>query len=179
MAMSEWWDTGWRKLPSRRIDVAGRDKQFLNVQWAAPLQEIRESLQRSGWQPAPRLTFASGLRWLASTTPIEQLSLMPRTHNGRHASLTLRHDVDADHQLMIRLWPSGYVLDGQTPLWIGTVTPQRAGVLFRLLRYPISEDSYSVALAQLSTPEFATRDVRRSPASTPVRLLRETEGEWR
>lgn len=179
MAMSEWWETGWKRLPSRRIDVAGRDKQFLNLQWAAQLPIIRDSLQKSGWESPSRLTFANGLRWLASSTPIDQLPLMPRTHAGRHASLTLRHDLDADHQLMIRLWPSGYVLDGQTPLWIGTVTTQRGGEMFHLLRYPISEDSYSAALAQLSTPEFATRDVRRSPVSTPVRLLRETQGEWR
>lgn len=168
-----WWEHDWDKLPQRRIDLAGRDKQFLNLQWAGPLKAIRETLTSQGWNTYPRATFATGLRWLTTTGPIDQLPLMPRMHEGRYASLTLRRPTDEDdRQLTLRLWPSGYVLDQQDPLWIGTITTQRAGEFFRLLRYPVNEDRYSAALGYLETPGFESRDVHRTAGSPTVRLVR-------
>ncbi len=172
MAMLDWWDDGWRRLPTRRIDLAGRDKQMLNVQWAGQLPAIRRSLEDLGWEAPPRLGFATGLRWLATSGPIADVPLMPRMHAGHYAGLTMRHGQDDDRQLLVRLWPSGYVLDGVTPLWIGTVNGQRAGEFFRLLRYPVSGASYSPALATLTPHGFEIRDVHRSSASFPTRLLR-------
>jgi len=173
LPVAEWWDNGWRRLPTRRIDMAGRDKQLLNLQWAGALPAIRQSLIELGWEAPPRLGFATGLRWLATSGPITDLPLMPRMHAGHYAVLTLRHEEpDAEGQLLLRLWPSGYVLDEQTPLWIGTVNGQRAGQFFRLLRYPVSEENYTAALATLTPKGFEYRDVHRSSASFPTRLLR-------
>ena len=173
-ASGDWWNNGWRRLPARRIDVAGRDKQYLNLQWAGALPEIRHALDAAGWNsPAPP-TFANSLRWLASSGDIAHLPLMPRMHAGHYAVLTLRQDLDEGGQYLIRLWPSGYLLDEHTPLWIGTVTTQHAAEFFRLLRYPVSDDRYNAALAALAlAPEgFESRDARRSPGSFTVRLLR-------
>jgi membrane protein DedA with SNARE-associated domain len=173
ISQDSWWEHGWATLPQRRVDLAGRDKQFLNLQWAGQLPVIRRVLESQGWTLYSRLTFATGLRWLTATGPIDQLPLMPRMHEGRYASLTMRQPIaEDDRQLTIRLWPSGYVLDQRHPLWIGTITSQRAGEFFRLLRYPVNEDRYTASLAKLQTPGFESRDAHRAPGSLTVRLLR-------
>jgi undecaprenyl-diphosphatase len=171
-----WWTGAWKVLPVRRVDLAGRDKQFLNLQWAGSLPAVRQALYNAGWQDLEPLTLANGLRWLASTAPIAQLPLMPRMHEGHYSVLNLRHPLDDERQYLIRLWRSGHVLDQQTPLWIGSVTIQHAGEFFRVLRYPISEISYTAALASLDpTPQgFEARDLQRATGSFTTRLLRPT-----
>ena len=174
LAADSWWNSDWQKPPARRVDLAGRDKQFLNVQWAGALPAITKSLLDTGWSPLPPLTLPTALRWLATTGPIAQLPLMPRMHEGHYTVLTLRRDIDEEHQYVIRLWPSGYVLDQQAPLWIGSVTIQHASQFFRLLRYPVNDNRYTAALASLqpAPPGFEMRDAWRSPASFTTRLLR-------
>jgi len=50
--------TGWKQLPSRRIDVAGRDKQFLNLQWPRRCPSSGTH-SRTMAGSAPPLTFAT------------------------------------------------------------------------------------------------------------------------
>ena len=174
LAQQAWWDEGYQQLPARRQDLRGKDTQFLNLQWAGELDAITASLRSSGWEAPAELSGTSALRWLSPATPIAELPLLPRYHAGQHESLRLRRAAPdaANTQYLLRLWPSGYALDGRTPLWIGSVVLQQAQPVARLFRYPVNQNVYTRALDELpaAVPGFTQRRARR-PASTFDTLL--------
>ena len=170
----QWWTSGWNRLPGRRQDMAGRDRQYLNLQWAGELDAISASLQQRGWQTPAELSYATTLRWLAPDTDIAELPLLPRYHAGHHEALTLRKNLDAQNQYLLRLWPSSFLLDGRMPLWIGTLVTQQVRPVARLFRYPIDENIYTSALdaLELPLPGLETRQVQRAGTSYTTLLLR-------
>ncbi|HVT35418.1 MAG TPA: VTT domain-containing protein [Nevskiaceae bacterium] len=172
-----WWERDWLKLRARRQDVAGRDKQLLNLQWAGDLTAIRAAMLQQGWQDPEELSFATALRWLSLTSPIKDLPMLPRYHAGRHEVLRLRRDIDDDHQYSLRLWPSGHVLDNGQNVWTGTLIQQEVRVVFKIFRYPSNEDAYTPSLDALTLPlpGFETRRVMRQPAGFATLLLRPAE----
>lgn len=137
-----WWEDGWRELPASRIDVRGRSGRQFDLQWAAVEARVASELLAAGWQPLPPLRLTDTLRWLTQSTTIDQLPVLPQVHAGSHARLTLRRPIDGQRQYLIRLWDSGTrVLAGEqtVPVWLGTVTEQRARTFYRLFRYPVAE----------------------------------------
>lgn len=174
MASADWWLESWETLPGRRQDMTGRDKQILNLQWAGPLEQIESTLRERGWQPPQPLSLPNTLRWLVPDAPVSELPLLPRYHAGRHQALSLRMGRDDQHQYLLRLWPTPYLLDGEQPLWIGTLVEQEARPVARLFRYPINEDIYTAALdsLQLPLPGYETQQVWRTGLSFTTLLLR-------
>lgn len=173
MDADAWWQHGWMQLRARRQDVAGHDKQFLNVQWAGDLDTIRAALLASGWQSPPPLTLGNALHWLSSDTPIDELPLLPRYHEGQHQALRLRLSIDGEQQYSLLLWPARYRLDGETPLWTGTLARQRVREAFRVFRYPINEDSHDRALDAFVLPEgYDMRRIARHGQRPALLLLR-------
>ncbi|WP_370307086.1 VTT domain-containing protein [Sinimarinibacterium flocculans] len=133
------WATGlWQALPRSRIDVSGRDRQPLNLQWAAEPAAITQALAEQGWTRPPRLSGSTALRWLAAESTIAELPILPQVHAGHHPALSLRRVLDDDRAELLRLWPSGLQLDDGRPIWIGAVTALEARQRYRLLRYPVS-----------------------------------------
>lgn len=172
-----WWTQSWTELHARRLDMAGHDKQFLNLQWAGDLAQIRATLIASGWQESQPLDPVSALSWLSSETPIAELPLLPRYHAGEHEVLRLRRNGHhADHQFLLRLWPSGFVLSNGQPLWLGTLVQQEALPVFKVFRYPTNENIYTVALdsLQLPLPGYESRKTRRNGHTFTTLLLRPT-----
>lgn len=174
LSASGWWNERWVDLPSRRQDIARRDRQLLNLQWAGPLPQIKQTLEQAGWQRPAALTMGNALHWLTSESAIADLPVLPRLHDGHFAALTLRLPLDDRQQYLLRLWPSGHTLDGQQPLWIGSVVVQDARVVARIFRYPINTSIYTPALQKLplSLPGFEEKWVKRPGASFGILLLR-------
>lgn len=174
LASAQWWTADWEQLPGRRQDMAGRDKQYLNLQWAGDLAEIESLLLARGWELPQPLSVGNSLRWLSPEAEIGELPLLPRTHAGQHQVLTLRRGMDAQHQLLLRLWPSEFQLDGSAPLWIGTLVVQETRPVARLFRYPINGDIFTLALdaLELPLPGFEARRVQRDGATYTTLLLR-------
>jgi membrane protein DedA with SNARE-associated domain len=174
LAAQSWWLDEWESLPGRRLDMAGRDKQYLNIQWAGDLARIDTLLRARGWQPPQSLGLASTLLWLSPEARIGELPLLPRYHAGRHQVLSLRRDIDDGRQYLLRLWPTEYRLDSGAPLWIGTLVVQEARTVARLFRYPINCDLFTAALdaLELPLPGYDARSAQRSAASYVTLLLR-------
>ncbi len=166
ITMTQWQTELWQHLPHSRIDVAGRSKQTLQLQWAAPLDRIDAQLRSVGWQPLPTLNFGNSLRWLTAESPIADLPVLPQVHAGRHPALQLRLPIDDDHEYLLRLWPSGRQLEDGRALWLGSVLPLQARGLYRLIRYPAADPRLAPPsielLEQWLTPLDATVIERRS-----------------
>ena len=174
LELQRWWSSDWTLLRARRQDMAGHDRQYLNLQWAGRLDEIRAALLASGWSESPPAGLPEVLSWLSDDAPVGELPLLPRYHAGHQEVLRLRRVVDHDHQLLLRLWPSDYELDGGLPLWTGTLVQQEAQIVFRVFRYPTSENVFTAALdaLQLPLPGFEDQRVTRPHTTYATQLLR-------
>lgn len=161
MSVSAWWSGGYAELPPYRIDAAGHHKQPLSLQWRGELPRIDAALREAGWEAPPPLSLENALQWLAVDAPISTLPVLPQVHGGAHHVLVLRRTIDADEQLLIRLWPSGTYAGGQ-PVWVGSLTRQAHGGALRLVHYPVTQNEYDSPLAALedAVPGFQARRVR-------------------
>lgn len=162
MPISAWWLQGYSLLPAYRTDISGRLEQPLNLQWAGSLAQIESTLRDAGWTSPVPMTWANSLRWLTATTPISTLPILPQVHAGKHQSLILSHEIDAEQQWVIRLWATHWNLNG-LPLWIGTVSRQRTQGLIRLLRYPSTLPEYDQPPELLDISRISGFDGRLVP----------------
>lgn len=139
LATDAWLSEAWRDLPVQRRDVTGRPKQALQLQWAGALTDIEADLRAAGWEDTAPLSASNMLHWLSSGTETADLPILPQVHAGLHPSLMLRLPLDEDRQYLIRLWQSRYRLDDGRPIWIGSISAQRARSFYRVLHYPVTE----------------------------------------
>lgn len=119
LAFTDWRQQVWQAMPAYRIDTLGTQGQPLNLQWAGPLEELRQHLTGLGWEVPPALTVNGALHWLKPEPALDELVPLPHVHDGRHASLTL---VQPDQRLIVKLWPADHRLTpGGAALWVGYV----------------------------------------------------------
>lgn len=149
-----WWHHGWRSLPARRIDLAGRPSGPLTVQWAGPLADLQHTLRTAGWHTPPPLTAGTALRWLSNRPVLSKLPLLPQVHAGRHGALVMVRSEAAGangaRQIALRLWSADLRLQpGNTPVWVGTVTEQDLYRPLGLIAIPSAGTEISTALTVL------------------------------
>ncbi len=128
--LDDWLDTGWGSLAPSRTDFGGKVEEPMALQWAATPEQISATLHAAGWQAPAPWAMASALLWMLPSPAIEQLPVLPKFHKDALPSILLSQAVDAQTRLVVRLWPSGRVVDAPavtqpTPLWLGTVTLER------------------------------------------------------
>ncbi len=169
LAASGWWRDDWRRLPARRIDLAGRPSEPLNVQWAGPLPGIERALQAAGWHRPPALTAGTALRWLSSRPVLANLPLLPQVHAGRHGVLVMVRPApgaQSHRQIALRLWNADVRLEpGAVPIWVGTVSEQDLYRPLGLIALPSAGGDFAAALHVLEGPLHGVqwRVVRRTP----------------
>jgi membrane protein DedA with SNARE-associated domain/membrane-associated phospholipid phosphatase len=173
-AAHEWWNDGFRELPSTRNQRSGDSAQPLNLQYAGTLDTLREALLATGWQeetPGGWLDLALALNPASDpdTTPF-----LPSIHQGYAEALVMARPADAEgRRLVLRLWPSPVQLEpGAVPVWQGVVAAHalegHAG-LFHLWRY---RPPYGVAPATFATDLAAAGMEQRIDAETGILLVR-------
>jgi membrane protein DedA with SNARE-associated domain/membrane-associated phospholipid phosphatase len=145
---SAWWDSAWRKLPPYRIDLEGRSKQPLTVQWSGALPVLRAHLKRHGWESPPALNGRNVLQWLRAAPPLRDLPILPHAHDGRFDALRLIHATPNPQQLaVLRLWSTNYELREPTQaVWIGTVTLVHASTRIPWLTVPVTGTDFDAPL---------------------------------
>ncbi|HSW11334.1 MAG TPA: VTT domain-containing protein [Solimonas sp.] len=143
LQIDDWASAGYQKLRQQRQDIVGRPRQPFNLQWAGKLDTIEAQLRQRGWIAPTPLSLQNALRWLAPSTPVEQLPLLPQVHAGRHQALILRYPLagEPDRQYLIRLWPTGYRTEQDQPIWVGYIALQQTRSVYRLLRYPVYQST--------------------------------------
>lgn len=148
MTAAEWRGRGYQQLPAYRIDLAERRRYPLNLQWHLDLETIKAELGAHGWQDRSDFALRESLLWLSKSRPIDELALLPQVHDGRPQVLAMVLPVDESRQWVLRLWHSGWLLDG-TPMWIGSVGPYRIESLLDNLRLPWVEGDFDAGPALL------------------------------
>ncbi|HEX4871168.1 MAG TPA: DedA family protein [Nevskiaceae bacterium] len=133
------WLEGTAELPASRVDIRGRPGAPFDLQIAGALPALAAGWTAQGWQPVPAPGLSDSLRWLTASAPVTSLAVLPQVHAGEHPVLTLRYPLDAERQWLLRLWPAQARLADGRPLWVASLTAQRARTFYRLFRYPVAE----------------------------------------
>ncbi len=161
MPTAKWQADGWRNLPAWRIDMAGEREQPLTIQWNGSIKVLSRYLMNKGWIRPPSLTTKSLLEMFASTTPIEELPVLPRIHDGRTESLHLAY-TDGDMRFILRLWLSDTTIGRDNlPVFLGTVEQQRRRSLVGLMTMARDSGEYDRSLKAMENMLGNGFDVRR------------------
>jgi undecaprenyl-diphosphatase len=112
----EWRAEGWRRLPQRRVDLGGEAEQPFLLQWAGPPDALAAALAPSGWTAPPGWSVATAARFL-DDADARTLPVPPVLQDGRMPVLTLiRPAADGTGRQVLRLWRSGFALEGGGPI---------------------------------------------------------------
>lgn len=173
--LAHWYHGGYQQLATQIYDVVGRRRDPLNLQARGDLDHLRSTLTDAGWRAPQAAGLANSLLWLSAATPLSELPVLPRIHDGRNPVLTLIRPVDANHQWILRLWRSHYSSADDTPLWLGQVEQQVVQQRLGLLRMPAEHRHYGLALAVLdsSLTGAKTKTVHLAPAAEHANWLGE------
>lgn len=149
MTLAKWQADAWRGLPAWRIDMAGEREQPLTIQWTGSIDVLVRYLKNKGWKRPPTLTMKSLLGMFASATPVKELPVLPRIHEGRTESLHLAY-TDGDMRLVLRLWPTSTTIAGDDiPLYLGTIAQQQRRNLADLITMARDTGEYDRSLDTL------------------------------
>jgi len=136
---TDWRTRVWRTLPQTRDDLQKVGHHPLNLHYAGQLADLCGQLAHKGWEPGPRLSWGTAIKLLSPSLPMAELPVIPHVHQGRYETLTLVKHSPGNGRLVLRLWPTGYRIDGKTPLWIGNVTAQHQRIILDLLAVPTTD----------------------------------------
>ena len=176
MAIDAWQSGGWRELPAARTEIGGLRNERFSVQWVGTRDSVAGALAAAEWKAPARWESSAVLLWLVPSTPIEQLPVVPKWHEGRAAALTFIRARDPRTREVIRLW---HVADGTEgadswPIYDGMITTEHAHPQWGLLlvaRTDPREPAPSVALADIVLAVARTTAVQRADGDE-VLLLR-------
>lgn len=87
--LAQWQDGGWKRLPPRRIDLAGKTEEVFLAQWAGTLEPLRDSLAASGWMETPKWTWRDAIPYLNPNASLAEILPRPALHEGLKAKLTM------------------------------------------------------------------------------------------
>ena len=143
ISTSQWLEQGWQQLPAWRIDLGGEKEQMLNLQYAGRLADLQVRLEQTGWIKPLALTPATSLHWLMKNPTIRDLPILPQVNDGRNEKLLLIHTLPESKAtfMALRFWPADVVLDGSTPLWVGTLSTMNIRSYLNLIHLPRTEST--------------------------------------
>jgi len=128
MRPQDWLSNGWRRIPARRSELAGRQQEWFSLQWACRIDDIGLILGASGWRPALPWSAQSALAWLAPRSPLLELPVLPRFDQGRESQQAfVRWSAERpDEREVLRLWDARIQLRAGSdatpiPIWYGAV----------------------------------------------------------
>jgi len=138
LTLAAWRDGEWRSFPAARSEVRGQREEPFSVQWVATVAEVTEALEGARWRPPAPWKSKASLLWLVPGTPIDELPVLPKFHQGRAPALMFVHALDPATRVVIRLWHVADVVNTASPnerrpLWQAMVTTEVARMEFGLV----------------------------------------------
>lgn len=151
MALASWLTDGWRDLPAYRIDFIGEKEQPLTLQWAGSTDELARYLLSKQWQTPSPLDLKDFLRMLSPDTPIGELPVLPRLHNGRIDIVRLVRPMDETHRWVLRLWLTDFkISENGAPVFEGTIETQNRWHLADMFLLATDSGKYDLPLLRLA-----------------------------
>lgn len=120
--INAWWNAPLNYAPLYRNDRFGKPFQPFNIQWQGSLKSIKQTLQKSGWQPVlSQKKIQQTLKRFASTDAQYHLPIFSLLYRDKPPVIFfIKRTPKKNRVIEIRLWESGvYLQPSNQPLWIG------------------------------------------------------------
>ena len=126
IAAEDWWDGGWRSLPSERARLSSVGSRAFDAQFAVAPERLATLLRADGWAPVPESDWRWFLQALNPEPTERSLPLIGRAYEGRPEALLLAKNIAPEgHLLTFRLWDSGVRLaPGEQVVYLGQVAEE-------------------------------------------------------
>ncbi len=139
--VADWLSKDWERLPSRRIDLAGRPEELFIAQYAGELAGLQTQFEKSGWTAAPKWTWRESLPYLNPNASLQELPPRPALHEGLKAQLTLTRapSATADQRDVLRIYKTGLATsegDAYKPVYLVSLTREVRSDGFHLYAIP-------------------------------------------
>lgn len=127
---SHWRETGWKRLPARRIELTGETEEPFIAQWVGPVDQLEEVMRENGWEIVPTWSWIDVLAYSDGRNGIDVLLPRPSLHEGRLADLSATLAAPEDHgRLVLRAWKTDTIVTGskgeRRPLVLVSLTLER------------------------------------------------------
>ncbi len=150
--LARWQDGDWKKLPARRIDLAGKPEEIFIVQWAGSLDPLKNILVATGWTETPKWTWRESLPYLDPHAELGGLLPRPSLHEGLKAKLTLVRPLATDprRREVFRAFKTNTELTGggpAQPIYLVSLTREqlRRGLNLYAVPSPLPAESGELA----------------------------------
>jgi membrane protein DedA with SNARE-associated domain/membrane-associated phospholipid phosphatase len=113
VALAGWVEQDWKRLPPRRIDLAGKREEAFVIQYGGGLDELAKVFTAAGWTATPDWTWAASIAYLNPHATLDELPPRPALHEGLMAKLTLTRpiaDLPGQRQVL-RAYKSGLAVE--------------------------------------------------------------------
>lgn len=170
--LGHWLDREWQTLPAFRNDLANTTRYPFNLQWNGSIQSIKKILGSHGWKATIKPDLKTSMKWLSSTTPINERAILSQVHKGAHESMAYSYFEPSSGQMwIIRLWPSKDITNDQ-PIWLGQLTPMKIKSFLNLFHYPITVREFTQPL------ELLESQINQQIIKTVYRKNATSAGHW-
>lgn len=146
IAVADWKESGWQRLPARRIDLLGETEELFTVQWSSTPEVIEKQLISGGWQPALALNVTTLGKLLEPKTDIAQLPALPTLHDGVSPQLTMTKNLSLSKRLVLRFWLTPNRIDSSPAdarIYNGSVTQEEFKPWLNLLLFPEADENFN------------------------------------
>ena len=176
ISRAEWLAGGWQRLPTWRNDLEGRHHHPMNVQWAGTLERLRQVLEEHGWR-RPGAVYTGLPDLFTADAGADRLPVLPQLHDGREQQLLLvRPGGDPQQLQVVRLWPSGHVLDADSrTLWVGNTSFLREDHAMKLFTLLVTARDFDTPLQVLREH---TAGLGQKLVQRPAEQVMEGRVEW-
>ena len=141
VSIAQWQQRSCEPLSGHREGLwRHRHRQPFDFAYAGDLELFGAAMKAQGWQQADMLSWGNAMKLLSPSLPLPELPVIPHVHDGRHETLTIVKDGGEGERLVIRLWDSRCRIDGQIPIWVGTVATLRRDLIVNLIALPITTE---------------------------------------
>ncbi|WP_235025919.1 HAD-IC family P-type ATPase [Caballeronia arationis] len=175
MTGDQWASAGWQALPVGRRVIPGEIDEPFTVQWVGTTAPIEAALRAAGWKAAPGWSPLAILDdWLGRVPSSVANPVRFKFHEGSPAKMVFVRLVSPETRLVIRLWPSGFVIGrpggapSSVPIWVGSVRRERVADA-RALPFsgPPDDDDFSASGSTLAQQFPDARWVTRNVSPLP------------
>ncbi len=138
--VTQWQDGGWRRLPPRRIDLAGKTEEAFVAQWAGSIELLRDALVASGWTETPKWTWRDAIPYLNPNASLAEVLPRPALHEGLKAKLTMVRAASGKggRRQVVRVYKTDLEIGAGQGVYLVSLTDEELRKRFNLYAVPAS-----------------------------------------
>jgi membrane protein DedA with SNARE-associated domain/membrane-associated phospholipid phosphatase len=153
--LADWTQTGWSKVPARRIDLAGVPEEQFVVQWLGTPEQLEQTLIAMNFANQPKWTWRNSFAYMNPHGELATMMPRPALHEGLKAVVTAVQPIANTPQarIALRAYRSNAVID-RVPVYLISLSHEVQKMHLNLFAVPsdlpASHEELTAFISQIS-----------------------------